>query len=225
MYKAAIYIPYFLGFYDTILSPRGEVIQEELETDIENRLDFTVKSQDRLEDALDKVDIWEYFDNDRYEQDLAIDFVEGLNNLIYSENTILKDISFEYESLAKPRFYNYENDKINGYVNLPLDMVIEYMNNNAEEFQQYLKDNYSSRDGFTSFVPTNLDDFRKELKSDLSKDVDRDLGILVEFIIEKELKMTPDEIYEKLSDELIENVYEGEYCDFWGFAGAVESEY
>lgn len=225
MYKAAIYIPYFPGFYNTILSPRDEVIQEELETDIENRLDFTVKSQDRLEDALDKVDIWEYFDNDRYEQDVAIDFVEGLNNLIYSENTILKDISFEYESLAKPRFYNYENDKINGYVNLPLDMVIEYMNNNAEEFQQYLKDNYSSRDGFMSFVPTNLEDFRKELKSDLSKDVDRDLGILVEFIIEKELKMTPDEISEKLSDELLEDVYEGEYCDFWGFAGAVENYY
>lgn len=225
MYKAAIYIPYFPGFYDTILSPRGEIIQEELETDIENRLDFTVKSQDRLEDALDKVDIWEYFDNERYEQDLAIYFVEGLNDLIYSENTILKDISFEYESLARPRFYNYENDKINGYVNLPLDTVIEYMNNNAEEFQQYLKDNYSSRDGFTSFVPTNLDDFRKELKSDLSKDVDRDLGILVEFIIEKELKMTPDEIYEKLSYDLLEDVSESEYCDFWGFAGAVESEY
>ena len=98
MYKAAIYIPYFLGFYDTILSPRDFIIQEELETDIENRLDFTVKSQDRLEDALDKVDIWEYFDNERYEQDLAIYFVEGLNDLIYSENTILKDISFEYES-------------------------------------------------------------------------------------------------------------------------------
>ena len=225
MYKAAIYIPYFMGFYDTILSPRDFIIQEELETDIENRLDFTVKSQERLEDALDKVDIWEYFDNERYEQDLAIYFVEGLNDLIYSENTILKDISFEYESLAKPKFYNFENDKINGYVNLPLDMVIEYMNNNAEEFEQYLKNNYSSRDGFMSFVPTNLEDFRKELKSDLSKNVDRDLGILVEFIIEKELKMTPDEICEKLNYDLMENINEGEYCDIWGFAGAVESEY
>ena len=76
-----------------------------------------------------------------------------------------------------------------------------------------------------SFVPTNLEDFRKELKSDLSKDVDRDLGILVEFIIEKELKMTPDEICEKLNYDLMENVNEGEYCDVWGFAGAVESEY
>lgn len=226
MYKAAIYIPYFPGFYDTILAPDDERIRDYLEDDIIDEVEYPIKNFEKFETAIEDTDYYNFFDNTVYEESVGEAFVKALNDYIRGKGErIIDHFVFEYESIHSPAQYNFGNDEINGYVSVEFKKLAEYMEANAEEFEKYLTEHYSSRDGFCSFVPTNLEDFRRELKEEDKRTVDRDIGILVEFAIEKELGMSAEEISEELCEEALENIYEVDYCDRYGFAHEIVRKY
>lgn len=226
MYKAAIYIPYFPGFYDTILAPDEERIRDYLENDIITEVDYPIKNFERFENAVEDADYYNFFDNDLYEETIGTAFVEALNGYIRGKGErIIDHFVFEYESIQSPRQYNFENDKIAGYVYVGFKKLVEYMEANAEEFENYLKENYSSSDGFCSFVPTKLEDFRNELSVGDTRTAERNVGILVEFAIEKELGMSAEAISEDLCYEVIEDTCEVDYCDRDGFAREIVKKY
>jgi hypothetical protein len=91
-----------------------------------------------------------YFDDmvdwDLYHETIArkmCDFVEEELRPFVSEIT--------FERIASPRFYNFENDSIYIDVEFDVEMVNNYLLANNNEFDEYLEQRYTSRDGFTSF--------------------------------------------------------------------------
>lgn len=225
MYKAAIYIPFFPGFYETWLEPDYDRIEEYLREDLLDIVEYPIRDLDRFESAIEDTDCWDHFENEDYQVCVAKMYVEQLTEFAQKRGTILEKVSFEYESIHRPRYYNYENDEIAGYVYVPFDDMIKYMDENSHELEEYLRENHCSYDGFCSFVPTDYEAFRKETLSDDKKTVDRNIGILVEFAITKELHTTAKDIREDIIEFILENVYEPDFCDRDGFAREVVRHY
>lgn len=85
---------------------------------------------------------------------------------IPDEDEIVK--RFEFAGISSPRFYNFSNDKLVASVEVDYDKLKEFcLKTNRKEFDEYLHENFTSYDGFTSFVANNVNQF--ELESEYEK--------------------------------------------------------
>ena len=115
------------------------------------------------------------------DEDIAYDFIEGgydqftekvaskctdlLND--YMRGGLIKNIKFI--RLSSPRFYNFSTDKLVLEVECEWDKLLKYCEETKDDFNQYLQDNFTSYDGFTSFVPNNYTDFMRDLEDDFER--------------------------------------------------------
>jgi hypothetical protein len=96
---------------------------------------------------------WESFTNSVAQQ-VTYNLYNALPN-----NDIIQEINFK--ALYSPRYYNYETDSLILELNLNLTRLKTYcFTTHKKDFNQYLKDNFTSYDGFISFIPNNLIDFK-----------------------------------------------------------------
>lgn len=149
--KIAIECPLFPGFYNTILS--------EGYFDHDSECDH-YKELGLIPQDIDNSDIDFSFDYDQYMLDVSSKYVDLVNEFL-SENNLASNV--EFVKLVSPKFYNYSTDKIiiKGTFNIPV--IIKVINNNLENFKNFLKDNYTSYDGFISFIANNSNEFLSEL--------------------------------------------------------------
>lgn len=67
-------------------------------------------------------------------------------------------------SVYMPRYYNFETDELNFTLDISdedyKEMLYECIDD--PDFEDFLKDNYSSYDGFISFVANNVEEFEKQ---------------------------------------------------------------
>ena len=71
------------------------------------------------------------------------------------------DFEFEYADTYHPKFYNFETDSVAmnfGYSDCLKNWMLNKVVNN-KDFDKFLADNYTDRDGFISFTPNNWDDW------------------------------------------------------------------
>lgn len=83
--------------------------------------------------------------------------------MLTEDSNICDKVEFDY--VSSPRYYNFTTDKIVMNLNIDLDALKEFILNNdyrRNGFDKYLEEHYTSRDGFSSFVANNIDDFFKE---------------------------------------------------------------
>lgn len=97
-----------------------------------------------------------------------------------------------------------------------IQLLVNYcINQHRTQFDKYLKDNFSSRDGFWSFWPNNVPDWWEKMgDKDLSA---ADLGFMIVNMIEFVLEYTwedVDEPYFVLSQDALKNVCASNYIDF-----------
>ena len=114
-------------------------------------------------------------------------FYNELSELITNEVEFqLKDYvhSIKYLKLNSPRYYNYSNDSIECEIAPNMEAIKEYINKYQEEWSQYLKDNYTSYDGFCSFHSNDYKSEEWELNT-ACKDYHK-LGAVLEFIAQNE---------------------------------------
>jgi hypothetical protein len=102
----------------------------------------------------------------------------------------------EFDHLWSPQFYNYSTDEIYMKVTLTDDQLNEIelfcFGEEKKCFNDYLESQYTSHDGFISFIPNNIQEFKetyRKLKSLEDDKFTRYLGILFEFL----MKMNNDE--------------------------------
>ena len=105
----------------------------------------------------------------RDERDVADDAIGKLAVEIIAEalwDTLPSDVNNEFEceytSMYHPRYYNFETDSANftfEYSDELKDWFFDYVTDNQMEFEKFLADNYTSRDGFLSFTPNNWNDW------------------------------------------------------------------
>lgn len=110
---------------------------------------------------------------------------------------VIKKISTRNFELHSPREYNFTTDKL--IVNVEFRLrALEYwcLKNKPEEFNKYLKENYSSYDGFISFVPNSISAFKdkyfNEYKTFKERERNNLINIMLEFYFECQIDFETD---------------------------------
>jgi hypothetical protein len=193
----------------------GTVTLKGMNTDIIPVVDFGCYGG-ILSYALDDVFVYDCIELDAFDPDSEYydDVVELVNDkydgreefyaqvLSYAPSTI-QDAFNEYEIAAtvvpnsckwdNPQFYNYRDDSIEFDMTVDTGWVEskfrEFSNNSA--FRKCLKDNFSSRDGFISFMPDSVDEYN-ELLDPNNKEYWKVVSALVHFIVSEDPSIRED---------------------------------
>ena len=143
-----------VGMYDSLLSPDNLINDYEIDEDKDNEY---IK--------FDSNEYWSnLFDISKFRAEiltLATDYIKDeIKPILTGLKLGISDI--ETVSINSPKFYNFENDIL--YFDLIVEdqfnnNIIDKINNLSTDelirFNTYLKDNYSSYDGFVSFTSNN----------------------------------------------------------------------
>lgn len=181
--KISTFAPVFRGFYSTIF-----------ELDIDNWL---------YEEKLDYEDV--EIDYKTYETDVAKLCCAWIEDNCEFINSV------EFEAVSSPREYNFANDSINCIIDINIDEFRAYLLENEESLNQYLKDHYTSYDGFWSSFSNSFAEWREETNDFKDLDVDgHRLGALLSFYFENEYA-EDEPAYDDMYYYVRDNAYEGNY--------------
>lgn len=132
--------PLFPGFYNTMFEP-----SEENEIYSHNQEHDTDLSYDDF--------TWDY---DDYQERVASAFVSSFEREF---KDIMPGIDIKFQKVVSPKEYNFRNDSINIEVNMNFNNFMEIVNENKENIRDYIRQNYTSRDGFISFHSNVVEDW------------------------------------------------------------------
>jgi len=184
------YLPVFGGLY-------GNIYEDKMEVD----------------EAIEHINT-EYNKSIGYD-DLVIDY-QGANlsiskkifNIVTGELERMNLINgSEFEKFVSPREYNFTNDSIDCTLKFSkenVDNIKKYIVDNSKEWEEYLKERFTSRSGFSSFYENKPDgadwsDIRECLK-DKTK-----CGVVLDFILLNE-GFDENEVYCKLEFYMGEHI-------------------
>ena len=150
------YLPVFSGFYGTLFE---DIIDSEVDYILEGEETYTT----------DNVEFdYKTFKDDISKQCVGV-FEDAFNRDIHTK------LSVSFESLFSPKFYNFENDSINVAISLSkedFNTIISAIKGNKAEISEQLKERYSSREGFSSFHSTDLDEWIEDLTLEFENEED-----------------------------------------------------
>lgn len=173
--KFKTFLPCFSGFYGTIWGVSDDFayqIKDEL-----SELGYDVEDKD----ASDFYDAWDYIDFDDRESDIIKEYTEYIASVLVNMGLVQW---VKLEKIVSPRQYNFRNDSANVIMFLTdtnIANIKRYLKEHWEDFQTYLKDNYTSCDGFISFHSTDPFIWYDEFMNDEHK-----LGSVLQFILSNE---------------------------------------
>jgi hypothetical protein len=151
---------------------------------------------------------WTYFDNQQYMADWSNAVHEYLDGKIYDafRNKLDMEITYTAEGYSSPREYNFRGDwqifDIDCTSFVPL---LRYCLSREKEFEEFLRKNYTSYDGFLSFTSNNV----YEWKLDIRADKMTAWGAAVRFFLEREGDFGEDDKY-----YIGEDMYYTNYVDY-----------
>ena len=117
--------------------------------------------------------------------------------------------SAEYSELVSPAYYNFETDKL--YANVVLqedwrEKILSFMETNKDWVAEKIKKDWTSYDGFLSFMDNTYEDWLNRFKTE--EDIDpRYLSTMIGYMMLFEDK----DVYYFLIDRTMENVFVGGY--------------
>lgn len=156
------YLPVFNGFYNTWF-------------DSDNAEESTLYEEELNYDDVE-------FDYKDYMNRVAEACVGAVENQLKD----LFNISIEFENVCSPREYNFTNDSINVEYTLDnLDEIFNYLEEYKTEFEEFLKERYTSRSGFSSFWSNDYDVWIEEYLLD-EESLEHCLGSVLDFILSNE---------------------------------------
>lgn len=194
MIKTKSWLPIFSGFYNTIWD------------NSENNSEWEYLSEQGLtKDELDELYMLKCYSEGVREYEKQV--CQAITSEVCSDLIklgILK--SYEFEKMVSPQYYNYSNDSINITYKLTkknVKAIKDYINNHAEAWAKFLKDNYTSYSGFISHYDNFPDS--EEWSIDSIINGEHQLGKVYEFILETE---NGDDLEWSYFDHIQGNVYE-----------------
>lgn len=156
--RAKTFLPLFSGFYGSIWD------------------DVDFYGEDEYYQLPEGIYFEDMVDWDLYHDTIArkmCDFVEEELRPFVSEIT--------FERIASPKYYNFENDAI--YIDVQFDVaaIQRYLYANNNEFDEYLKERYTSRDGFISYFSNSCTEWFGAWPNDTHM-----VGAVLDFILHNE---------------------------------------
>lgn len=146
-------------------------IDECIESEINNYL-----TEKGIELEYDDFDI----DMDGYKKVLAYGYVSEFEN--YMPTNIIKEVKKDTADMWSPSAYNYSTDKV--YVEIVLaddwkEQIMKFINENYDTIKARIKKDWSSYDGFWSFIENDIDTFVEKLDED-----ERYIEVIIAYIME-----------------------------------------
>jgi hypothetical protein len=156
--KVKTYLPLFSGFYDSHWD------------------DPCFDGEEEYFDLPNDKSFYEFIDWNAYHNHIAKEMCNEVESLLSDFVS-----SIEFEKISSPRYYNFENDAIHCEIDFNEEKVMNYLNENKEAFSNYIRERYTSRDGFISFYENNAEEWLHEWQEDSHK-----VGSVLQFICENE---------------------------------------
>jgi hypothetical protein len=149
------YLPLFPGFYETIFAPDGE----DMELD-------NINSERRLLNLIGEVNYdmckWDY---EGYREEVADKCTVAVETLLKSAGLVDR---INYQKISSPREYNFANDAIHVKVRMTppnLACLSQFVVKYWKEFEEYIKENYTSYDGFLSSYSNDATDWMNDTQT------------------------------------------------------------
>lgn len=199
--KIGTWLPIFQGFYGSSFEDDDDLL-DKLFSDPE-KLGET--SKEWLND-----NAFNHIDYSDYHLDLAKCICDTVCETMIEQKLIT---SYEFEELRSPKEYNFTNDSINVKFEVCIQDLVDKCMDNFEDFKQYIKDTYTSYDGFSSSYTNNATEWIEDLEDNTSHKI----GSMLQFLIEFDYL----DLYEACSN----NVYIGEYINYDTLLGAFNEEF
>lgn len=193
-----IQVPFFCGFYESPLYNSDTLYCEVHDEDnleyYKGRFDDDTLTEDDLD-----------IDFKAYKTDCCKVYIDAFYNSMDCPDFIE---SMEFVELSSPRYYNFETDRLFAKVTLSenwRDKVKEFMDENKEWLTDRIAAEWTSRDGFLSYIDNTYDYWYNELQKD-EPDV-RYLSAMIGYMMLMENK----DIYYDLIMDTLDSLYINEY--------------
>jgi hypothetical protein len=124
---------------------------------------------------------WSNFQNDKYKkriQELSSEFLDGK---IDNDEGI--EITIKCKEIYSPKEYNFGTDEIVMDVTYSKMKILQVVKKDYENFDKFLKDNYTSYDGFMSFTSNNFDDWLV----DFEENEIRSVGAVLSYLFQESI--------------------------------------
>ena len=147
---------------------------------------------------------WSNFQYDKYRlaiQDRAHSFINGK----HSENNVW--VLIKAGEIYSPKYYNFSNDEIDLDVTFSKSKVLNEVNKNITKFNEFLKERYSSRDGFNSFTANNY----IEWLEDYNEDKDTAVGAVLTYLFQETIEENREGFIQHVCDDYMDY---REFVDF-----------
>ncbi len=116
----------------------------------------------------------------------------------------LKGIRFTGGTFS-PREYNFSTDSLDMELDIDKEAMIEEVKKLGSQFDEYLKENFSDRDGFWSWTPNNRPELLQELE-DEGRRFQQSIGAVLQYLVSREVM---EEIEERIFEDWSCNGYRG----------------
>ena len=185
------WLPLFKGFYGTIWDGDSE---------LDSFCEYNEVSSDDVE-----------VDWLGYRQEVAISITSEIESKLIELGLVE---SVKFETIISPNYYNFANDSIDVEIVPIVDNIAKYIHSNYGAFDTYLKERYTSRDGFISFRFNSAVEWAEDTSNftDLGKD-SHVLGTLLDFALVNEGVSEYDFCGDVISDACFDNFTTINYTD------------
>lgn len=126
---------------------------------------------------------------DKYQRDLCKEWIDLVKyQLETATGNVIKRIGVRKFWLKSPKEYNFETDKLVVKIEFNKRALEKWcLKDKPDKFNEYLKENYSSYDGFVSFTPDSINAFKdkyfKECKTFKEREFNNLFNIMLEFYL------------------------------------------
>ena len=160
------WLPIFSGFYNTIWDNDGS---------IENEI-YSI-NQDRKQGKIDYDNL--KIDHKQYTEDISREVCNQIENVLHD---YIEKI--EFENLQSPKQYNYINDSIDCTITPKIENIQKFIYENKGKFSLYLKNKYTSCDGFISHYNNDFLSWENDTNNFTTFENSHFLGSILQFIAE-----------------------------------------
>ena len=183
-----INFPLFEGFYNSYLD-----LSENIEVGEGEEYSMTEEQFDNIDWNSTNENVSKFYLG--YFKDELSDFFKSIGVL-----------SLEFIKVDSPKYYNYSTDKL--VCNIEIDkgiFVHELRKYDFDNWEQFLKDNFTSCDGFISFYPNTTTEWDELINEEIEND-----NIIIETLLKFYLEQNEEfyKIKENLFIEISENTFE-----------------
>jgi hypothetical protein len=161
------------------------------------------------------------FNDSKYMEDwnkCVLSYVEDV--VLESLRDIGQNVVFTARGYWSPREYNFSHDVSNFDIEAEdFNKLVKYCENH-KNFPKYLKENFSSYDGFTSFTANNLSEWKEDIESDSTTAYGAAISFIINEVYQGNIK---NESYSVFDDMYISEYIK--YTEYDKFVEEVKSGY